>query len=287
MQTTEKDTPTAAARADVEALTEALAAPFDAREVKFKPAVVSGHRALALAYVDARVIQDRLDDVLGVAGWQDEYECLPDGSVVCRLRLRLGDEWITKMDVGGQSEQPDEGDRRKAAFSDSLKRAAVKFGVGRYLYRLPQQWGDYDPQKKQFARTPALPPSALPRAKGHKETAPAAEAPKPTEAPKSAAKTAAPESGKARTAAARGAPALPSNGAELQRRLYDYDARLTRQGVCKAGDLVKHVVQAGVQAGYEADLATWSGPAISFAVEQTRAFEAQAREQAAQRKDVA
>src|SRR5919204_394212 len=113
----------------VEELTEALAAPFDPQEVRFKPGVVSGNRALALVYVDARVIQDRLDEVLGVAGWQDEYECLPDGSVVCRLRLRLGGEWITKMDVGGQSEQPDEGDRRKAAFSDALKRAAVKFGI--------------------------------------------------------------------------------------------------------------------------------------------------------------
>ena len=100
---------------DVEALTRALADPFDPSEVKFKPAVVSGNRAMAIAYVDARVIQDRLDDVLGVAGWQDEYECLPDGNVVCRLRLHLGGQWITKMDVGGPSEQPDEGDRRKAA----------------------------------------------------------------------------------------------------------------------------------------------------------------------------
>ncbi len=155
----------------MEDLTESLAAPFDAREVRFKPAVVSGNRAMALAYVDARVIQDRLDDVLGVTGWQDEYECLPDGSVVCRLRLRLGDEWITKMDVGGQSEQPDEGDRRKAAFSDALKRAAVKFGIGRYLYRLPSQWVDYDPKKRQFTRTPTLPPSALPRPKGQHRAA--------------------------------------------------------------------------------------------------------------------
>src|SRR5579884_1195604 len=147
---------------DTESLTQALSAPFDPREVKFKPAVVTGHRALALAFVDARVIQDRLDEVLGVAGWQDEYECLPDGSVVCRLRLRIGEEWITKVDVGGQSEQPDEGDRRKAAFSDALKRAAVKFGVGRYLYRLPSQWADYDPKKKRFVAKPPLPESALP-----------------------------------------------------------------------------------------------------------------------------
>src|SRR5439155_13885012 len=146
--------------ADVESLTQQLLAPFESNEVKFKPAVVTGNRALALPYVDARVIQDRLDEVLGVAGWQDEYECLPDGSVVCRLRLRLGSEWITKMDVGGPSEQPDEGDRRKAAVSDALKRAAVKFGVGRYLYRLPQQWVDYDPQKKQLKNLPALPEPA-------------------------------------------------------------------------------------------------------------------------------
>src|SRR5438270_13432136 len=141
-------------RRGVEALSRALAAPFDPREVKFKPAVVSGNRAMALAYIDARTIQDRLDEVVGVLGWQDEYECLPDGSVVCKLRLRLGEEWITKMDVGAPSEQPDEGDRRKAAFSDALKRAAVKYGIGRYLYRVGTIWADFDPQKKKFVRPP-------------------------------------------------------------------------------------------------------------------------------------
>ena len=130
------------------ALTDALAAPFDPNEVKWKAQAVSGNRALAVAYVDARVVQDRLDDVLGVAGWQDSYKVLADGSVMCRLKIRLGEQWISKVDVGGQSEQPDEGDRMKAAFSDALKRTAVKFGVGRYLYRLPSQWVDYDAQKK-------------------------------------------------------------------------------------------------------------------------------------------
>ena len=131
-------------RLEVAEITRALAEPFDPTEVKFKPGVISGNRALALAYIDARVIQDRLDEVLGVEGWQDDYECREDGSVICRLRLRLGDEWVTKVDIGGPSEQPDGGDRLKAAFSDALKRAAVKFGLGRYLYRLPGQWVDYD-----------------------------------------------------------------------------------------------------------------------------------------------
>src|SRR5262245_49740106 len=88
---------------------QALAVPFEEGEVKWKPQHISGNRAMVVAFVDARVIQDRLDDVLGVMGWQDSYEPLPDGSVLCRLMVRVGDEWITKMDVGGQSEQPDEG----------------------------------------------------------------------------------------------------------------------------------------------------------------------------------
>lgn len=261
----------------VDELTEALATPFDPREVRFKPAVVSGNRALALAYVDARVIQDRLDNVLGVTGWQDEYECLPDGSVVCRLRLRIGDEWITKMDVGGQSEQPDEGDRRKAAFSDALKRAAVKFGIGRYLYRLPSQWVDYDAKKRQFAQTPTLPPSALPKPK--KAVPPVrlnAESAQATSAKNDTGKT-----------TSKNGSTMPANGAELQRRVHDYDARLAQQGVCEAGELVKHIVQAGIKAGYEADLATWSGPAIALAVEETRAFEARLRQQKREHKEVA
>src|SRR5215470_15583359 len=76
----------------------------------------------------------------------------------------MGVEWITKVDVGGPSEQPDGGDRLKAAFSDALKRAAVKFGVGRYLYRLPAQWVDYDAQRKQFVKPPTLPAGAKPPA---------------------------------------------------------------------------------------------------------------------------
>ena len=274
-----ENTTTATSRpySSVEVLTEALASPFDPREVRFKPAVVSGNRALALAYVDARVIQDRLDDVLGVTGWQDEYECLPDGSVVCRLRLRLGDEWITKMDVGGPSEQPDGGDRLKAAFSDALKRAAVKFGIGRYLYRLPSQWVDYDPKKKQFVRTPSLPPSAIPlpqRAARRPLTAVSPEQPRKAENGKKKAE------GKTN-------PAMPANGIELQRRVYDYDSRLAQQGVCQPGELVKHIVQAGVKAGFEADLATWSGPAIALAVEEARAFEARLRQTKTERKEVA
>jgi hypothetical protein len=148
----------------------ALAEYFHPNDVQFKPGVVRGNSALALAYIDARQVMDRLDRVVGVGGWQDDYEAYQDGSVGCRLRVRIGDQWITKMDVGGESEQLDGGDRRKAAFSDALKRTAVKFGIGRELYEYPVQWVDYDPQKKQFAKRPTFPDFVLkPRQSGPAE----------------------------------------------------------------------------------------------------------------------
>ncbi len=143
-------------------LMKALAQPFHPSEVKWKPQAVKGTRALAICYVDARCVMDRLDAVFGVGGWQTSYTPFPGGSVECRLSVFVGSEWITKADVGSPSEQPDEGDQLKAAYSDALKRAAVQFGVGRYLYRLKSQWVDYDIARKMFSRTPGLPPEALP-----------------------------------------------------------------------------------------------------------------------------
>jgi len=63
--------------------------------------------------------------------------------VKCRLTV-LG---VTKEDVG-------EGGTLKAAFSDALKRAAVKFGVGRHLYEMEKVWVDLD-ERGQFDREAA------------------------------------------------------------------------------------------------------------------------------------
>jgi hypothetical protein len=247
---------------DVKVITRALAAPFDPKEVKFKPQSVKGNRALALAYIDVRAIEDRLDDVLGVENWQDEYQLLPDNSVMCKLRLRIGGRWITKADVGGPSEQPDGGDRIKAAFSDALKRAAVKFGIGRYLYRLKADWWDYDTAKRQFVGVPRLPAFALP--------APAPQLPKPR--PEKPAEPIKLPSTECPRPAAKG---LPRDGAELLMRLEEKDNQLAAEGRCGAGALLEHVRSAGVKAGFGDDLATWNGPAIELAVAETKAFQAQ------------
>jgi hypothetical protein len=142
-------------------LLDRLSEPFDPAEVAFKPAAVSGNRALAICFVTARTVQDRLDAAVGPANWQVAYDLLPNGCVVCRLSLRIDGEWITKADVGAPSEQDDDGDKTKAAFSDALKRAAVQWSIGRYLYALPKAWVDYDVKSRQMT-PPQLPPHALP-----------------------------------------------------------------------------------------------------------------------------
>jgi len=148
--------------ADAKALSLALTAPFPVDAVHWKPLSVKVNRALAAAYLDARAVMQRLDCVFGVGGWKDAYQPVAGGSVVCTLSVKVDGEWIDKTDVGSPSEQPDDGDKLKAAFSDALKRAAIKLGIGRYLYRLPRQWVDYDAQARQFVRAPQLPAWALP-----------------------------------------------------------------------------------------------------------------------------
>jgi hypothetical protein len=134
-----------------------LQAPFHPKDLKWKAQSVKGERCLAVCYVDARLVADRLDDVLGVDGWSDNYMVMEGGTVICHLSIFKDGAKTTKCDVGSPSEQPDAGDRLKAAFSDAFKRAAVKFGIGRYLYRLPPQWVDYDPLKKQIRQLPQVP----------------------------------------------------------------------------------------------------------------------------------
>lgn len=244
---------------DERSIAEALAAPFPPDKLGWKPQTVSGSRALAVAFIDARDVMDRLDQVVGPFGWRDGYVVLPDGNVVCTLELRCGDgPFIPKSDTGGESDQKDDGDKRKAAFSDALKRAAVKWGIGRYIYSLPSQWLDFDPKSKQIVGTPKLPPWAVP---GNR----AAATPDPRSRPAQTAQQPVEE---------KPAKGMPATGEELERRLADKDQLLAAQGKCKPGDLMAHVVAAGVRQGLEKDLAAWTGAAIRLAIDETKAFEA-------------
>ena len=88
--------------------------------------------AMVLAYVTNRAIMDRLDEVVGPGNWKNEYSTGPDGGVLCGLSIKIDGEWITKFD-GADNTQVE---AVKGGLSGAMKRAAVHWGIGRYLYKL-------------------------------------------------------------------------------------------------------------------------------------------------------
>jgi len=109
--------------------------------------------AKCLAYVDNRAIQDRLDDVVGPENWKNEFKAGPEGGVICALSLFIREfdseknaifsRWLTKED-GAENTQFE---AIKGGLSGAMKRAAVQWGIGRYLYSLNESYATvYDVQ---------------------------------------------------------------------------------------------------------------------------------------------
>ena len=137
-----------------------LQAPFPAHMVSWKPAAFNTERtrALMLAHVDARAVQDRLDAICPDA-WSFEMEVV-QGAPTPTVKGRLTVLGVTREDIG---EAPEGSNSPfKAAASDALKRCAVQFGVGRYLYDLPRQWVDWDNERRGPKQGLELPEWARP-----------------------------------------------------------------------------------------------------------------------------
>lgn len=84
-----------------------------------------------VAYIDARDVMDILDEVVGPENWQDSFREI-GGKMYCSLSIKIDGEWISKEDIGTPSNM----DADKGEASDAFKRAAVKWGIGRFLYDL-------------------------------------------------------------------------------------------------------------------------------------------------------
>ena len=119
-----------------------LAAPFPPDAISWRVGSTTGDKTkgMALAFIDSRDVQDRLDAVCGPAGWQDEYTHAGE-KTVCRISIKVGEDWIGKADGAGDTDYEAE----KGALSAAFKRAAVKWGVGRYLYGLKAPWVEIEP----------------------------------------------------------------------------------------------------------------------------------------------
>lgn len=126
----------------------ALCEPFPIEEISWRVGPTNEKsrkpeqplRGQPLCYVDARTVMDRLDSVCGFDGWQCNYTPGVATSIVCNIGLLVAGDWIWKADGAGASDMEPE----KGTLSDAFKRAAVRWGVGRYLYEVKAPWLELD-----------------------------------------------------------------------------------------------------------------------------------------------
>ena len=103
------------------------------KEIPFKWRIQSATKygAKCVAYIDARDVQDILDEVCGAENWQCKYS-EHKGNLFCSIGIDVNSEdvWTWKEDCGTESNV----EKQKGEASDAFKRAAVMWGVGRFLY---------------------------------------------------------------------------------------------------------------------------------------------------------
>lgn len=148
-----------------------LAEPFAPSDIEWRVQSAKSDGkpwARVLAYITNRAIMERLDEIATPAKWKNEFKTGPDGGVLCGISILIGNEWITKWDGAANTNI----DKVKGGLSSAMKRAAVQWGIGRYLYKIEAGYanihdkGQYSAQYKNKTwfkyDPPKMPPWAIP-----------------------------------------------------------------------------------------------------------------------------
>lgn len=138
-----------------------LTDPFDPKDIEWKPGATTRDKSkgLAMAYITARAVQERLDEVFGPGNWKNEFRPGPEGGVLCRIYFKNDDgEWVWREDGADNTDV----EAVKGGLSNAMKRAGAALGIGRYLYDLPAQWVPLN-ERGRFAETPRIPAQYLPQ----------------------------------------------------------------------------------------------------------------------------
>jgi hypothetical protein len=169
---------------------ERLAEPFPPSDIEWRMQQKSTQnmKALAVPYLTNRAVQARLDEVFGPFGWENEYKewkaIRPDisegiiftaskdadpakdqkavknfmddyygHSQLCGISIKNPEtnEFITKWDGAEDTDiEP-----TKGGLSDSMKRAGVQWGIGRYLYEIETKWVEIEKKGYNYEFTQA------------------------------------------------------------------------------------------------------------------------------------
>ena len=114
---------------------EILQKPITPPEIEWKVQSYTKDKSktIIVPYVTARCVMDRFDAAFGVEGWKTEFREV-DGGFICRMSVKVENEWVWKEDGANKTDiEP-----VKGGISDSLKRAAHQWGLGRSLYSYPR-----------------------------------------------------------------------------------------------------------------------------------------------------
>lgn len=110
-----------------------LSEPLSVNDIDFRvQSINKGGYATILAYKNARVDMQRLDDVVGPLNWKRKHSRNNHNCIVSIYSSDIG-EWVSKEDTGVESMSAAE----KGLASDSFKRACFNWGIGRELYDYP------------------------------------------------------------------------------------------------------------------------------------------------------
>ena len=138
-----------------------LDAPFSASDLEWRvQRTMSNGKGVLIPYITARAIMDRLDEVVGKENWEDSYKDITvDGKAGCEctIAIHISDSWVKKSDAAGATQV----EAIKGSRSASLRRAAVKWGIGRYLYEMGEVIVDLS-NGKYFNGTVTPPDEFLP-----------------------------------------------------------------------------------------------------------------------------
>lgn len=132
---------------------EELARPFAPEDLEWRLQQVNEDKpwGIAVPYVTNRAIQARLDEVVGPENWYNDYK--PWHSTgkkeaqICGISIFFeGRGFITKWDGAEDTDiEP-----IKGGLSDSMKRAAVQWGIGRVLYNLDAVFVDVEKRGRSW-----------------------------------------------------------------------------------------------------------------------------------------
>lgn len=138
---------------DARNMQAALAKPFAPEDLEWRlqNTIEESMRGMAVPYVTNRAIQNRLDEVCGPENWYNEFKPWHSNgkkdAQLCGIAIYFeGKGFITKWDGAEDSDiEP-----IKGGLSDSMKRAAYQWGIGRVLYSLDTVWVDIERRGRSY-----------------------------------------------------------------------------------------------------------------------------------------